>query len=558
MNAVGPLRPSSLASIRPPAASPSAMLRRAAPTRFRSSRSPLRGRAPRGTRSRRRPGRRPAASFFISGRGWGHGVGMSQWGAYGFAQRGTAYDRILATTTVDDARQGARGARARAARRRPQGARRRSSAPRSRVRTGPRSRVPAPAGSLPVRPGAEGQGRLRAGRRSRSSRPLVFLPGATPLKYGGRYRGQLQVNVGIAPLQLVNNVGLEPYLYGVVPREVPPTGPPRRSRRRRSPRARTRSVRKTGARSLRRHAEPGLRRHRAEKPSTNAAVDGDGRPGPALRGQGRDDVLLLDVGRTHGVVQDVWRAGADAVPRLGRADPYETRRRTTPGGRSRSRRRSCSRRSGSRASCSTCGRRQPLAARRLTLTLSSTKGDEVVVSGDVAQSSVCARRGSVGVPRSSADEPVEYVSRRGSRDARRQQVTLEQRGRRGLGARAPEAAPDGTVAAVIRPLVSTGTGYVRGVEASARRSRLGRAAGRLSPGAVATSLAVSSARSPRRAGRHPAPQRSSWRGSRRTARRRRGAFEARLDLVAGTYRARVLPGRGLVPGFSREVKVAHG
>ncbi|HJV30105.1 MAG TPA: hypothetical protein VJ645_06270, partial [Gaiellaceae bacterium] len=38
----------------------------------------------------------PPSSFFISGRGWGHGVGMSQWGAYGFAQRGTTYDAILA------------------------------------------------------------------------------------------------------------------------------------------------------------------------------------------------------------------------------------------------------------------------------------------------------------------------------------------------------------------------------------------------------------------------------------------------------------------------------
>ena len=44
---------------------------------------------------------RPAAPkpgepvFVITGRGWGHGVGMSQWGANGFARRGTSYDRIL-------------------------------------------------------------------------------------------------------------------------------------------------------------------------------------------------------------------------------------------------------------------------------------------------------------------------------------------------------------------------------------------------------------------------------------------------------------------------------
>jgi stage II sporulation protein D len=35
------------------------------------------------------------ARFTIRGAGFGHGVGLSQYGAYGFAQHGTAYDRIL-------------------------------------------------------------------------------------------------------------------------------------------------------------------------------------------------------------------------------------------------------------------------------------------------------------------------------------------------------------------------------------------------------------------------------------------------------------------------------
>jgi SpoIID/LytB domain protein len=34
-------------------------------------------------------------SFFISGRGWGHGVGMSQWGARGQAVLGRTYADIL-------------------------------------------------------------------------------------------------------------------------------------------------------------------------------------------------------------------------------------------------------------------------------------------------------------------------------------------------------------------------------------------------------------------------------------------------------------------------------
>ena len=31
----------------------------------------------------------------LTGRGWGHGVGMVQWGAYGKARRGLSYRRIL-------------------------------------------------------------------------------------------------------------------------------------------------------------------------------------------------------------------------------------------------------------------------------------------------------------------------------------------------------------------------------------------------------------------------------------------------------------------------------
>ena len=34
-------------------------------------------------------------SFTVSGRGWGHGIGMSQWGAYGLAKQGSSYKTIL-------------------------------------------------------------------------------------------------------------------------------------------------------------------------------------------------------------------------------------------------------------------------------------------------------------------------------------------------------------------------------------------------------------------------------------------------------------------------------
>src|SRR3954469_15174196 len=34
--------------------------------------------------------------FLLDGRGWGHGVGMSQWGAEGYARHGYGYRQILA------------------------------------------------------------------------------------------------------------------------------------------------------------------------------------------------------------------------------------------------------------------------------------------------------------------------------------------------------------------------------------------------------------------------------------------------------------------------------
>src|SRR5438094_4128080 len=36
-----------------------------------------------------------AATFLVTGHGWGHGVGLSQWGAYGYAQKGVLYDKIV-------------------------------------------------------------------------------------------------------------------------------------------------------------------------------------------------------------------------------------------------------------------------------------------------------------------------------------------------------------------------------------------------------------------------------------------------------------------------------
>src|SRR5207302_3353997 len=55
----------------------------------------LTGAAQSGSKTTTPPAIRTQSTFFVSGHGWGHGLGMSQYGAYGYAQHGWTYDRIL-------------------------------------------------------------------------------------------------------------------------------------------------------------------------------------------------------------------------------------------------------------------------------------------------------------------------------------------------------------------------------------------------------------------------------------------------------------------------------
>jgi stage II sporulation protein D len=180
-----------------------------------------------GARKPRRVSMEPKAGepvFVITGRGWGHGVGMAQWGANGFARKGMSYDKILAHyyrgTTLDRA-------------------------PVSKVRvllaSGKKKltisseapfRVRAPNGR--VRKLAAGDHVLGPGlkvrpkgakRRVALEWPVVFLPGEEPLRLGRRYRGAIQVDLNRGRLRAINVVGLEQYLYGVVPSEVPDDWP---------------------------------------------------------------------------------------------------------------------------------------------------------------------------------------------------------------------------------------------------------------------------------------------------------------------------------------------
>lgn len=154
----------------------------------------------------------------LSGHGWGHGVGMSQWGAYGYALHGWSAAQILqhyypGTALGRDA---------------PLDVRVLVSGPDVRVRLGSSApwrlvdgagtAVAFPAGTAVV------PATLLVGGRKLVS-PLT-LRSSQPLTVGGHaYRGTLLVVSNGSRLDVVNMLGMETYLDGVVGAEMPASWP---------------------------------------------------------------------------------------------------------------------------------------------------------------------------------------------------------------------------------------------------------------------------------------------------------------------------------------------
>jgi stage II sporulation protein D len=153
--------------------------------------------------------------FLLDGRGWGHGVGMSQWGAEGYARHGYDYKQILAhyyrSTTLATVQ------------------------PRPVRVLLVRNKHAITVGSSAPFVVTDASGRrfhLRAStitvkrpvklKHRRLRFPLRIEPGAQPLlvEYAG-YRGDVVVHAAPDGVTAVNVVPLDRYLRGVVPWEAP-------------------------------------------------------------------------------------------------------------------------------------------------------------------------------------------------------------------------------------------------------------------------------------------------------------------------------------------------
>jgi stage II sporulation protein D len=274
-------------------------------------------------RSSAQPVPQGAATFVVTGHGWGHGVGLSQWGAYGYAQKGFDYEKIV-LHYFPGTELGA--------------------APVSRVRvlltSGVKTLTVNSTVDFKVRDGSGVVHTLSAGaypltaalklrvdgqpKATALPGPLLFQPGSAALALKHRYRGSIQVDVDAGKLRAINMVGLEQYLYGVVPSEMPYTWAPEALKAQAiAARSYALATRRTGAFDLypdtRSQVYLGIEH---EKPSTNAAVNATAGQVVLYDGEVAKTYFFSTSGGRTASAEDVW---GEPVPYLVSVpDPYDS------------------------------------------------------------------------------------------------------------------------------------------------------------------------------------------------------------------------------------------
>jgi stage II sporulation protein D len=168
------------------------------------------------------PGIAQAVRFEIRGAGWGHGVGMSQWGARGYANHGHDHERILRHYYRHTRVGQARARRVRVLLRSGAGTVRFSGASGAcgrSIDSGREYRADSAGGDVLLR--------TAGGKRLESCGRELQARGSESIRVDGEgtYRGDLVVRASSGGLDAINAVNLEAYVRGVVPNEMPPDWP---------------------------------------------------------------------------------------------------------------------------------------------------------------------------------------------------------------------------------------------------------------------------------------------------------------------------------------------
>jgi stage II sporulation protein D len=504
----------------------------------------------------------PLPVIFVAGHGWGHGIGLAQYGAYGYALHGWSYDKIvlhyypgttLGTAPLRKVRVllSASSKRVVISSRSP-----------FVVRDGLGKKHKLPAGSQVLGPGLK----LRLGVKKPKALPppLMFSAGSEPLSFNGRaYRGALRVKKAGKALQVVNVVGLDSYLYGVVTSEMPDRWP-----------AEALAAQAVVARSYalahlhkgdfdlypdtRSQVYGGIA---AESPSATEAVNETASEVVLYKGDLADTYFFSSSGGKTANVQDVWPSSKPEPYLISVPDPYDTlspyhnwgplrfgaatlgRRLHTPG-----------RIVDFHADVASSGRVR-------TLTLIGTKGQKTI-SGGVVRAVLGLRSTWFRLGLLSLSKPkaaVVYGSSATLSGIARgvTRVTLEAQAYGGSWKRTSKLVPkSGAVAPVVKPKVSTDYRLESGGFRSVSVHLAVAPFVRLTPGSDGVS--VSGIARPVLPGATVQVQRlgtSGWATVAQTKIGSDGSYQATVQLSPGNYRARVVAGRGFAIGLSKTVTV---
>lgn len=270
------------------------------------------------------PALKGTPQFVIRGHGWGHGVGMGQWGAYGYAKNGYAHDKILAHYY-------------------PGTELREATVKNMRVLLANTASVTiSSTGPWKLKDGDAVVTTLRAGKLTLNPQLTFKLPGeavaetftgpltfssspTAPLVFKKAYRGTFTVASDGKKLTLVNVVPLEQYLYAVVPSEMPKTWLPEALKAQAvAARSYALATRKTGAFDVypdtRDQVYGGLD---AEAPTSTAAVDATAGDILTYDGRTAKTYFFSTSGGRTAAVSDVWKS--TPIPYLVSVpDPYDS------------------------------------------------------------------------------------------------------------------------------------------------------------------------------------------------------------------------------------------
>jgi stage II sporulation protein D len=503
-------------------------------------------------------------AFFVAGHGWGHGVGLAQYGAYGYALHGWSYDRIVGHYYPGTVLGQAPVKRVRVLL--VPGAKRVVISSRSpftvRDRAGKTHKLPA--GKQQLGPGL----RLKLAASTEAKAlpgPLVFSPGDASLAIGGRgYRGTFRVTGGKS-VRVVNVVGLEPYLWGVVPSEMPDRWPAE-ALQAQAVVARTYALthlQKGGGDfdlypDTRSQVYGGIP---AESDPTQEAVNATAGEVVLYKGDLAQTFFFSSSGGRTANVQDVWYGSKPTPYLVSVPDPYDTLSPYHDWGPLRFSATRLGHKLGARGRLVDVRSDAALSGRVRSLTVVGSKGERAV-SGAKVRAALGLRSTwfTIGMlSLTSRTKPVLYGTQVRlvgiARGAPR--VMLESRPYGGEWSQvAPLRSRGGQVAATLSPKVTTdyriSAGTIRsGVVrlAVAPSVQLSAAASRTAvSGLVKPLLPGGSVQLQRQAG-------NGWTTVARSTVGSDGSFRASINLTPGTYRARVVAGKGFAVGLSPVLQV---